>query len=196
MNRIDIINLALCRLKQTKIKDLNDGSVRSEDIQSVYENTLDGLLARRNFSFALKECMLFPIEEAGNIRNEYKKDVFGRYVYPLPKDFIRKSFANRPGELFAVMADGIHSSGPAPLKMLYVFKQRDEWQLSAYFINAFVAALCFNLSDKLNLAAEDKAAFWKECEEYLDEAGRIDSYNMPTQKMPKSDFEAAHECEL
>jgi len=195
MNRLDIINLALRRLKQTAIKSLNDGSLRSEDIQSLYENTLDGLLARRNFSFALKDCLIFPLRDENNVRGEYKRDIFGRYIYPLPKDFIRKSFANRPGELFAVWADGIHSSGPEPIKMLYVFKQRDEQRLSAYFINALVAALCFNSSDKLNLSAEDKTAFWTECEDYLDEAGRIDAYNIPTQKMPKSDFEAAHEGE-
>ncbi|MDD6173149.1 MAG: hypothetical protein PUB86_02545 [Elusimicrobia bacterium] len=193
MNRIDIINLALRRLKQTALKSLNDASLRSEDIQSLYENTLDGLLARRNFSFALKDALLFPLKDENNVRGEHKKDIFGRYIYPLPKDFIRKSFANRPGELFAVWADGIHSSGPKPIKMLYVFKQRDEQKFSAYFINALVAALCFNCSDKLNLSSEDKNAFWQECEAHLEEAGRIDAFNMPVQRMPKSDFELAHE---
>lgn len=190
MTREDIINEVMARLRQDNIAGLDEKSVRNGLVQGLYNNTLDGLLARREFTFALKDCEIMPLkDDNGN----YVKDVFGRYIYPLPKDFLRKSFANRNGENFAVMAGNIHAAGPENLKMIYVFKQHDERIMSPYFIKAFVAALCFVCADKLNIKSEDKAAFWQEQETLLEEAARIDGYNKPTQKLPKSDFELAHE---
>lgn len=190
MNREEIINEVMTRLRQDFIAGLDEKSVRSIIVQSVYENTLDALLARREFTFALKDACLEAIKDENG---HHKRDVFGRYVYPLPKDFIRKAYADRPNETFAIMADGIHTGGPNTLKIVYVFKQHEEKALSAYFVKAFVAALCFVCADKLNLKSEDKAAFYQEQETLLEEAARIDGYNKPTQKLPKSDFEFAHE---
>ncbi len=197
MNRLDIINSTLRRMKQSALENLNDKSVRSLDIQSQYEETLDAMLAMRAWSFAEKEICLRPMNDRGDrtesAEPKFKRDIWGRYVYPLPSDFIRKSAANRNTDDFDVMSDGIHTSGPAELKMSYVFKLREERRLPAYFIKALKPMLCFDLNEKLGLGLSNANAFFQEAQMLVEEAGRIDSYNKRTQKLPKSDFELAHE---
>jgi hypothetical protein len=190
MDRLKIINSCLSRLKQTRIEHLNAPTERGEAFNSIFNDTLDELYARNQWSFSIKDCLLWPERDK---YGKHKTDIFGRHIFKLPEDFIVKCWWNKNIHTAEIMADGIHADGSEPLKMIYTFKQRDDSRLPPYFTAPLRAELCYQLTDKLNCGQDLKPALAQEKEALIAEASITDAANKKNQVLGKSDFEAAHE---
>lgn len=82
--QIEVCNKALLKIGSKTITS-EDTAVEARVCNAMYQITVDELLAAHTWSCAIKQAVLITDEE----------DVLGRYLYPLPSDFIRIVEVNR-----------------------------------------------------------------------------------------------------
>lgn len=80
---VEICNLALIRIEQATIVSLTDRSLQGQMCKSMYEQAKSSLLARYNWSFALKKAKLAEVDNTADPLQEYK------HAYALPDDFLK-----------------------------------------------------------------------------------------------------------
>ena len=63
-SEIEICNLALIRIEQSTIASMDDKSVQAQTCKAMYEQAKSSLLARYNWSFAIKKAKLAQIDNS------------------------------------------------------------------------------------------------------------------------------------
>lgn len=190
---VDIINVALTLLGESRIMSLSDNSKPAREANAIYESVRDSLLAGYNWSFAKTRAQLPASATAPAF--EYA------YAYPLPVDCLRVVFVGdyyvgmdltdyrgAPTEMFTIEGREILTDMGSPLNIKYIKRQTDSTLFSANFSASLSAKLAENLAEPLTQSdtkrARAEAAFKSE----IRLAVRANAIELPPQKFADDEW--------
>lgn len=144
-SKIDICNLALGRLGQDGISDINEASAFAVYCRRFYDPARRAALRRYEWDFAKKVGSLNQLSS----ETSYKFD----YVYQKPSDCIRV-LTIHPSDTFApdsrkisfeVIGDQIHTD-ESNARILYIWNLTDTTKFDDLFVDAFSVRLAVDLA--------------------------------------------------
>lgn len=189
--KIDIINGALAKITQAPLASLNENSPSARAAMACYDSVAGEVMTAFEWSFCIKRVC---IKAAKNDQGEFVHPAFGgEYVFPLPKDFLRKITVNRPDNDAAVEGLAILSASEADLNLRYLGQENCERRWPPHFTPCMTARLAAELCAILKCGVKNQNALMAEYEMSLNRARHNDAYNKPTQSMPSGQYESAHE---
>lgn len=140
-----ICNLALVKLGNIRISDLNDGSVNANLCKDYYDFCRQMILQERQWSFAIRRV---------NLAKSTVDPAFTyAYAFPLPADCLRVIAINpedewTPGDDFTIEANSILTNED-DVNLIYVRDVEDTSEFPALFTEALAALLASKLAGNI-----------------------------------------------
>ncbi|MDY0189063.1 MAG: hypothetical protein RBR16_14200 [Syntrophus sp. (in: bacteria)] len=149
-SKTSIVNLALSRLGQPPITDIDEGTVTADKFKAVWDDIRDFVLATHPWNFAVKRASLARLAETPDFK--------WSYYYQLPGDCLRVTQLGEQEDeyLWEIEAEGKLATDEAEANIEYIARITEEGRYSPGFVNALAYRLaaekCFDLTGRLDLA--------------------------------------------
>lgn len=195
-SQIDIVNRGLSKIGAMPITALSDPAKAARLAASVYETVRDAEIAAYAWNFAKTRKML-PAD--------MDKPAFGRErQYCLPADCLRvleagpwpravmSDFVDYDTSSFTI--EGRHiltDHGPA-LNLVYLRRVTDPGFYPPVFIEALAARLAVEMAESLTGSNSKRELAWKEYEQAVRQARRVNAIEKPPQAVQDDTWMAAH----
>lgn len=140
--KVEIVNLALARLGESPIQDLNEGSVPANTAGLLYDSSRRAALRDFNWNFALSTARLARFAHAEGTPGDF------RFTYALPPDCLRV-IRLRSGVPFALRGNRVHTDAEEA-DLEYIRDVTDE----AEFDSKFIEALSYKLASELAMSVK------------------------------------------
>jgi hypothetical protein len=190
---VEIANLALTLLGESRIMALTDNSKPAREINAVVDQTRDALLAGYNWSFAKTRAQLPASTDVPAF--EYARK------FPLPVDCLRLTFVSDyyvgldltdyrggPTELFTIEGRDILTNEGAPLNVKYIKRITDSTNFSANFSYSFAAKLAEALAETLTQSDTKRARAAEMFAKEIRLAVRAGAIELPPQKLADDEW--------
>lgn len=195
-SEVDIANLALTLLGDTRIISLDDPVKQAREVKAVFGLTRDALLGGYTWSFAKARASLAA---------EATAPIFGyANQFPLPSDCLRIVLVNEvyagldltdyrgsPTEDFTIEGRKILTDFAAPLKLRYIKQVTDPGQFSTNFTMAFGCQLAANLCEALTQSNAKRAAAEQALSREIKLAIRSGAIELPPNKLADDEWVAS-----
>ncbi len=147
-SNVDIANLSLRKIGETRINALDDNTPQATVVNSVYQQVRDREIAKRLWKFAATRAALAALSTP---------PLFGyQYQYVLPADCQRVlevvdawSYLQPGDPPFRIEGRAILTDMPAPLKIRYASIAKPESEFSALFVDVLACALAIEIAPSL-----------------------------------------------
>lgn len=190
---IDIVNVALTLLGESRIVSLLDNSKPAREANAIYEQVRDSLLAGHTWSFAKTRAQLPALVTPPLF--EYS------YAFQLPSDCLRvvmvgeyyvgvdlTDYRGSPTEEFTIEGRQILTNLGAPLNLKYVKRVEDSTQFSANFVACLSARLAEKLAEPLTQSDSKRARAESAFKDELKLAIRSNAIELPPQKFADDEW--------
>lgn len=181
---IDIANLALTKLGDSRIISFQDDNKRGRAVLAIYDKVRDDELRRHLWNFAMKRVKLPADADAPAW--EYTKQ------YSLPSDCLRvvqvndfvcsqnlNDYRDAVGLPYTIEGRKILTDFSAPLKVRYIQRVTDANQFDATFVTALSSRMAYELCEELTQSNTKKQAAWQDYRAAIAEARRTDAIENP-----------------
>lgn len=187
-SKTDICNLALTRLNQERITDIDSPQSKTADLCALYyDQTRKEVLEDGVFNFSLKRSSLARLTTTPAF--EYA------YEYELPNDFIKLVYIgidlinkveDYEIEGNKILIDNLGGSTTTALPIRYVFNATDVSKFSPSFIESLSLKLALHLCKPLTGANTDQDRMKALYDESIARAKAIDGQQRPPRVMQRS----------
>jgi hypothetical protein len=142
---VDIANLALSRLGQTRIVSFDQDDSRARVMKDVYPIAKDTLLRLHPWNFAQKRVALSRLTEA---------PAFGwSYQYQLPNDFLRLTRTQLLSTDFRVEGDKILAN-TSEMKIIYTHRLEDSEKFDMLFVDTLAYMIAADTAMEITASRE------------------------------------------
>ncbi len=194
---VDIVNRALVKLGEAMISSLEGPSKPARLASSMFETVRDAVISTHAWNFAKDRKMLTSLAD---------KPAFGwAHQYLLPADCLRVLEAGSWPQ--AVMADYIGGNtqayvlegrniltnlGPT-LNLTYLRRIEDAGYFPPSFVDALACKLAVEMAEGLSASGSKRELAWKEYDQAVREARRVNAIQLPPQSVQDDTWVAAHQ---
>lgn len=195
---ISICNQALSKVGADRIVSLQDETAQAKLLNAIFDVKRDAELAARPWTFAIKREMI----PASSTPPAFE----WRYAYPLPSDYLAlvqvgDSFTfydNSSGEFggqktFEPEGGAILTNEASPLKIRYIQRITNSGLFPPLFVEALACRLAAEICEKLTQNLSKRDAAWKERQQALREAIRVNAIERPPEFNPPTSWVRALE---
>lgn len=198
MDRLHIINLALAKLGQDSVENLNGQEKRLKTALTFFEPCRNMLMESYPWNFCIKRTRLNAETYTDeNNQTQFSRPAFGyKYQYALPKDFLRLLESKELkyiwcGDCEEPVIEGNYllSNEAGPLNIRYCAVVEDERLWPPLFIDAFALKLAGELCPNVEQSKADKAILFNELAAAVAQAKRVNAIQKPSLDLPPTDFE-------
>lgn len=183
VSKVAIANRALTKLGAARIIALDDDSVPSNTLDSMFDIVCEAELRANLWHFAKARAELPALSD---------RPAFGyRHQYQLPSDYLRLvevadvRVVPRPtvGGWYSIEGRRILIDHPGPLRIRYVRRIDDPTLFDALFVEALACRLAAESCEALTQSNTKKQAMWAEYEQALQVARRANAIERPALAM-------------
>ncbi len=193
---VDIVNRALSKLGEARLTSLTDGTTSAGLASSLFETVRDSEISGHTWNFAKTRTML-PAEA--------EKPAFGwAHQYLLPADCLRVLEAGPwpqavldgyiDGDRRSFVLEGQHiltNHGPA-LNLTYLRRVTDAGLFPPAFVETLASRLAVEMCETLTASNSKREMAWKEYEQALRRARRLNAIGLPPQMVQDDSWMLAH----
>lgn len=194
---VEIANLALTHLGETRIASLEDNVKAAREMNAVFDLRRNRLLRAYNWNFAMKRALLSALSDA---------PAWGyTYAYQLPTDCMRMVQINDvwviPGfgdfiggvddQPFRIEGNQIVTDYTAPLKVRYLRKVTVSGDFDAAFVAAFAIDLAWVTCESIKQSTTMKESLKDDLRTAIREAVRANAIELPPQTIPDDSWIAS-----
>lgn len=190
-SQIEICNQALTKLGATRITSLSDPSKQAKTLAAIYAFNRDLELAAHPWTFALARAAL-PASTT--------VPAFGwGKAFPLPAGYLRMvevgenyvMYQSDTHELFQIEGNAILCSEGSPLNIRFVQRVENAGLYSAPFAAALACRLAAEAAEDLTQSATKRELAWKEYDQAIKTARRVNAIELPPRPIADSAWWAA-----
>lgn len=187
---VEIANMALTAMGESRIMSLTENSKGAREINAVFEIRRDSLLRAFNWNFAMKRASLSALSD--------EPDWGYSLQYQLPTDCLRmvqvNDVWNIPGfgdflggpdaEPYRIEGNKILTDWSAPLKVRYSRRVTNSADFDATFVSVFAFDLAVVTCMPITQSSTKKADLKEDRREALIQAIRSNAIELPPQTIP------------
>lgn len=183
VSRVDIANRALTKLGAARIIALDDDSVASNTLNSMFDIVRDAELRANLWHFSKARAELPALSES---------PIFGyTHQFQLPADFLRliqvgnQRCSPRPSQdgWYSIEGGRLLVNQSGPLRLRYVRRIEDPTLFDALFVEAFACRLAAESCETITNSNTKKQSAWAEYGEALAAARRANAIERPALAM-------------
>lgn len=184
---VEIANLALVKVGETKITSLSDPSKKAATIAALFDRVRDAELRKRRWSFSIKRVQLAADSTAPE---------FGYSAqFTLPTDCLRVLEVNQAahgadlsdyrGRYAPYAIEGrkilTHGTASSALPLRYIRAVADTTQWDSLFVEAFACKLAVEVCETLTQSSDKRQLAWNEYRQAVAEATRANAIELPSE---------------
>lgn len=193
---VDIVNRALSKLGDMRISSLDDGTKSAAVAASMFEIVRDSEISAHSWNFA--KCR-------AKLPAEAEKPAFGwEWQYLLPSDCLRvleagpwplpsmAGYVGGDGRSFVLEGQRLLSNLGSALELLYLRRITDAGLFPPVFIEVLAARMAVEMAESLTGSNSKRELAWKEYEQSLKLAKRINAVGLPPLMLQDDSWMLAH----
>ena len=146
--KVEIVNIALARLGESPIQDLDEGTVPANMAKMLYDSARQAALRDYNWNFALATASLARLSRGA---------VDFRFAYALPANCLR-AVRLTGGAPFLLRGNALHTNEETPV-LEFVRDVSDEAEFDSKFVEAFSYKLASDLAMSVKGSSELMASY-------------------------------------
>lgn len=193
---VDIVNRALTKLGDARISSLDDDVKPAAVASSIFDQVRDAEMSAHSWNFAKHREM---------ITSEVVKPAFGwEYQYLIPSDCLRVleagpwpqaimgPYIGHDTRSYAIEGQRILSNMGPVLNLIYLRRITDAGIFPPMFIEALACKLAVEMAESLNSSNSKRELAWKEYEQAVRMARRLNAISLPPQAVQDDTWMVAH----
>lgn len=192
-SEVDIVNVALTLLGESRITSLDDRSKPAREAKALYAITRDALIAAHDWNFAKARAALPALADAPLSQFDTK--------YQLPSDCLRLLMLNdyyvgldltdyrgSPTEEYSIEGREILTNWSAPLNVSYIKRVTDAQQFDPAFIKVLGCQLAMDLCEPLTQSDTKYQKAERQFGREINNAIRINAISLPPRKLADDEW--------